>query len=131
MKDYIEHLELYGDGGTDFRPAFEWVDKLLEQHEFHNLKAVSYTHLDVYKRQQHNREITAGRILHTDRNIHATGSETMLLVLHRTCTYSFIGENITVSYTHLSRRTVLQPVLSKQIQKKCCFMLQKETLRKL
>ena len=38
MKDYMEHLELYGDGGTDFRPAFEWVDKLLEQHEFHNLK---------------------------------------------------------------------------------------------
>ena len=31
----------------------------------------------------------------------------------------------------ISRRTVLQPVLSKQIQKKCCFMLQKETLRKL
>ena len=30
-----------------------------------------------------------------------------------------------------SRRTVLQPVLSKQIQKKCCFMLQKEILRKL
>ena len=29
MKDYMEHLELYGDGGTDFRPAFEWVDKLL------------------------------------------------------------------------------------------------------
>lgn len=24
MKDYMEHLELYGDGGTDFRPAFEW-----------------------------------------------------------------------------------------------------------
>ena len=22
MKDYMEHLELYGDGGTDFRPAF-------------------------------------------------------------------------------------------------------------
>ena len=37
MKDYMEHLELYGDGGTDFRSAFEWVDELLEQHEFHNL----------------------------------------------------------------------------------------------
>jgi len=24
MKAYMEHLELYGDGGTDFRPAFEW-----------------------------------------------------------------------------------------------------------
>ena len=31
-----------GDGGTDFRPAFEWVDKLLEQHEFHNLKGLIY-----------------------------------------------------------------------------------------
>ena len=42
MKDYMEHLELYGDGGTDFRPAFEWVDKLLEQHEFYNLKGLIY-----------------------------------------------------------------------------------------
>lgn len=42
MKDYMEHLELYGDGGTDFRPAFEWVDKLLEQHEFRNLKGLIY-----------------------------------------------------------------------------------------
>lgn len=42
MKDYMEHLELYGDGGTDFRPAFEWVDRLLEQHEFHNLKGLIY-----------------------------------------------------------------------------------------
>ena len=41
-KDYMEHLELYGDGGTDFRPAFEWVDRLLEQHEFHNLKGLIY-----------------------------------------------------------------------------------------
>lgn len=42
MKDYMEHLELYGDGGTYFRPAFEWVDRLLEQHEFHNLKGLIY-----------------------------------------------------------------------------------------
>lgn len=42
MKDYMEHLELYGDGGTDFRPAFEWVGRLLEQHEFHNLKGLIY-----------------------------------------------------------------------------------------
>ena len=42
MKDYMEHLELYGDGGTDFRPTFEWVDKLLEQHEFYNLKGLIY-----------------------------------------------------------------------------------------
>ena len=42
MKEYMEHLELYGDGGTDFRPAFEWVDRLLDQHEFHNLKGLIY-----------------------------------------------------------------------------------------
>lgn len=42
MKDYMEHLGLYGDGGTDFRPAFEWVDELLEKHEFHNLKGLIY-----------------------------------------------------------------------------------------
>ena len=42
MKDYMEHLELYGDGGTDFRPAFEWVDELLEKREFHNLKGLIY-----------------------------------------------------------------------------------------
>ena len=42
MKDYMEHLELYGDGGTDFRPAFEWVDQLLKQKEFHNLKGLIY-----------------------------------------------------------------------------------------
>ncbi len=42
MKDYMEHLELYGDGGTDFRPAFEWVNQLLEQKEFHNLKGLIY-----------------------------------------------------------------------------------------
>ena len=45
-------------------------------------------------RVQHNREITAGRILHTNRNIHTAGCETMLLVLYRTCTYRFIGKNI-------------------------------------
>ena len=42
MKDYMEHLELYGDGGTDFRPAFEWVNDLLKNHEFHNLKGLIY-----------------------------------------------------------------------------------------
>ena len=33
---------MYGDGGTEFRHALEWVDKLLEQHEFHNLKGMIY-----------------------------------------------------------------------------------------
>ena len=42
MKEYMEHLELYGDGGTDFRPAFEWVDQLIENKEFQNLKGMIY-----------------------------------------------------------------------------------------
>ena len=56
-------------------------------------------------RIQHNREITAGRILHTDRNIHATGSETMLLVLHRTCTYR--GNDVETSGNDLAH-TILR-----------------------
>ena len=43
---------------------------------------------------QHNREITAGRILHTNRYIHSAGGKTMLLVFDRTCTDCFIGEDI-------------------------------------
>lgn len=42
MEDYMENLDLYGEGGTDFRPAFEWVNHLIEQHEFTNLKGLVY-----------------------------------------------------------------------------------------
>lgn len=42
LKDYMENLELFGDGGTDFRPAFEYVEGLLLQHEFNNLKGLLY-----------------------------------------------------------------------------------------
>ncbi len=31
LKEYMEHLELIGEGGTDFRPAFEYVNYLIEQ----------------------------------------------------------------------------------------------------
>lgn len=42
LKDYMENMELFGDGGTDFRPAFEYVEELLLQHEFSNLKGLLY-----------------------------------------------------------------------------------------
>ena len=42
MKEYMEHLKLYGDGGTDFRPAFERVNRLIEEKEFQNLKGMIY-----------------------------------------------------------------------------------------
>ena len=43
---------------------------------------------------QHNRQVTAGRILHTNRDIHTAGSQTMLLVFYGTCTDCFIRKNI-------------------------------------
>ena len=30
LEGYMEHFRLYGEGGTDFRPAFEYVDSLIE-----------------------------------------------------------------------------------------------------
>lgn len=42
LKEYMEHLTLYGEGGTDFRPAFEYVDELLRQGEFTDLRGLIY-----------------------------------------------------------------------------------------
>ena len=42
LKEYMEHLELIGEGGTDFRPAFEYVNYLIEQGEFYHLKGLIY-----------------------------------------------------------------------------------------
>ena len=42
LKEYMEHLELIGEGGTDFRPAFEYVNHLIEQGEFYHLKGLIY-----------------------------------------------------------------------------------------
>lgn len=39
---YMEELDLYGEGGTDFRPAFEYVQQLLDTGEFENLKGLLY-----------------------------------------------------------------------------------------
>ena len=41
LKEYMEHLELIGEGGTDFRPAFEYVNQLIEQGEFYHLKSTA------------------------------------------------------------------------------------------
>lgn len=40
--EYMEHLELRGEGGTDFRPAFEYVEKLRKEHAFSQLKGLLY-----------------------------------------------------------------------------------------
>lgn len=42
LKEYMGHFRLYGEGGTDFRPAFEYVDSLIEKGEYVNLKGLIY-----------------------------------------------------------------------------------------
>ena len=37
LQDYMDSLELYGDVGTDFRPAFAYVEELMEKREFEKL----------------------------------------------------------------------------------------------
>ena len=39
---YLDHLELYGGGGTDFRPAFRHVDRLIEGGSLERLGGVLY-----------------------------------------------------------------------------------------
>lgn len=40
--EYLKTMKLHGFGGTDFRPVFQYVDKLIEQKEFTNLKGLIY-----------------------------------------------------------------------------------------
>lgn len=40
--EYLKTMQLRGLGGTNFRPVFAYVDKLIEQHEFQNLKGLIY-----------------------------------------------------------------------------------------
>ena len=42
FEEYIKQMKIFGLGGTDFRPVFAYVDKLIEQHEFQNLKGLIY-----------------------------------------------------------------------------------------
>ncbi len=39
---YIQNIEIYGLGGTDFRPVFTYVDELIKQKEFTNLEGLIY-----------------------------------------------------------------------------------------
>ena len=42
LMDYMGNLELRGEGGTDFRPAFEYVEKLRKEHAFSQLRGLLY-----------------------------------------------------------------------------------------
>lgn len=42
LQSYMDSLELFGEGGTDFRPAFAYVNRLEEQGEFEDLRGLIY-----------------------------------------------------------------------------------------
>lgn len=42
LRGYMEHLEIKGQGGTDFRPAFLYVRELMAKKAFHRLKGLLY-----------------------------------------------------------------------------------------
>ena len=42
LSEYIRNMELYGFGGTDFRPVFEYVDMLLEEKKLRKVNGLLY-----------------------------------------------------------------------------------------
>lgn len=42
LQKYMEEMEIVGSGGTDFRPAFAYVNELCRKKEFTNLKGLLY-----------------------------------------------------------------------------------------
>lgn len=42
MEAYMRNFQVIGQGGTDFRPAFAYVDQLLQQGAFHRLRGLIY-----------------------------------------------------------------------------------------
>ena len=42
LKKYMDNFEIKGLGGTDFRPAFRYIEKLIENKEFQQLKGMLY-----------------------------------------------------------------------------------------
>jgi len=42
FENYLKTMELRGFGGTDFRPVFEYVDNLIDEKQFSNLKGLIY-----------------------------------------------------------------------------------------
>ncbi len=42
LKSYMEHFTVRGQGGTDFRPAFAYVEELLAKKVFYHLRGLIY-----------------------------------------------------------------------------------------
>ncbi len=42
LQEYMEHFQVQGLGGTDFRPAFSYVNTLLARKAFHKLRGLIY-----------------------------------------------------------------------------------------
>lgn len=42
LEEYMKHVQLIGEGGTDFRPAFEYVEELIRQKKFLSLRGLIY-----------------------------------------------------------------------------------------
>ena len=42
LKQYMQNFAVKGSGGTDFRPVFTYVDKLIEEKKFRHLKGLIY-----------------------------------------------------------------------------------------
>lgn len=42
LEEYMEHFTIEGNGGTDFRPAFEYVDRLRAEGRFTRLRGLLY-----------------------------------------------------------------------------------------
>ena len=42
FESYIKNMKIYGGGGTDFRPVFDLVNKMVEEGEFTDLKGLVY-----------------------------------------------------------------------------------------
>ena len=42
FEKYLETMKIHGFGGTDFRPVFRYVDQLIKEKTFSNLKGLIY-----------------------------------------------------------------------------------------
>ena len=42
LRAYMENLTLQGEGGTDFRPAFDYVERLVQDNAFERLRGLIY-----------------------------------------------------------------------------------------
>ncbi|MCI8327346.1 MAG: metallopeptidase [Lachnospiraceae bacterium] len=42
LKEYMDHFEIRGLGGTDFRPVFSYVNRMLQEKKFSKLKGLLY-----------------------------------------------------------------------------------------